>query len=39
MFRAREEAYEGKTPYVGNTLCLPHVDLVNQERLAGEFKR
>lgn len=36
---ALEDAYDGKIPFVGKALCLPHVNLVEQERLAAEFSR
>lgn len=32
-------AYDGRVPYVGKALCLPHVNLTEQDRLQGEFSR
>ena len=31
--------FDGKIPYVGKALCLPHVNLTGQERLQGELGR
>lgn len=31
--------FEGKVPYVGKALCLPHVNLTEQDRLQGELGR
>jgi hypothetical protein len=33
------EHFEGKVPYVGKALCLPHVNLTEQDRLQGELGR
>ena len=33
------EHFEGTVPYVGKALCLPHVNLTEQDRLRGELGR
>ena len=38
IFDLREH-FEGKVPYVGKALCLPHVNLTEQDRLQGELGR
>ncbi|MFP4261643.1 MAG: DEAD/DEAH box helicase family protein [Opitutales bacterium] len=34
-----KDGYEGVVPYVGKALCLPHVNLIEQDRLSGELER
>lgn len=36
---ALHENFDGKVPYVGKALCLPHVNLTGQDRLRGELGR
>lgn len=39
VISALKGSYDGVIPYVGKALCLPHVNLTEQDRLSGELDR
>lgn len=39
VIQSLQDGYDERVPYVGKALCLPHVNLTEQERLRGELSR